>query len=156
MTRFATMAALASGMMFAQSPAPSNPPQPPAQHRQWNRGQMFERMATKLNLTEDQTQQARSIWQAARTSSRPLAQQLLQSRHALRDAAKAGKSDADIDQLSANVGNLAGQMAAIRTKAFAKFYALLTPDQRTQADQMADHARSMFMGRHERAGGAGQ
>ena len=152
-TRLATMAALASGMVFAQSPAPSNPPQPPAQHRQWNRGQRFERAATQLNLTDDQKQQARSIWQAARASSQPLAQQLRQSRQAVRDAVKAGKSGADLDQLTANVGNLAGQMATLRTKAFSQFYAMLTPDQRTKADQMADHVRGMFMHGHEQQGG---
>ena len=147
------MAALASGMVFAQSPAPSNPAQPPAQHRQWNRGQRFERMATRLNLTDDQKQQARSIWQAARASSRPLAQQLREGRQAVRDAVKAGKSGADLDQLTASVGNLAGQMATIRTKAFAQFYAMLTPDQRAKADQMADHVRGMFMHGHEQQGG---
>jgi Spy/CpxP family protein refolding chaperone len=156
-TRFAAVTALAAGIAFAQAPAPSNPPQPPAQHRQWVRGQMFERMSTRLNLTEDQKQQAKSIWQAARESSRPVAQQLRQSRMALRDAAKSGRPDAEIDQLSANVGNLAGQMAAVRAKAFGKFYALLTPEQRAKADQMADHRRGKFMGGHERqGGGAGQ
>ena len=40
-------------MIFAQTPAPSTQ-QPPAQHRQWNRGQMLDRLATKLNLTDDQ------------------------------------------------------------------------------------------------------
>jgi len=156
LTRFATMAAVVAGMAFAQAPAPSNPPQPPAQHRQWNRGQQFERMSTRLNLTDDQKQQARSIWQAARESSRPVAQQLRQSRQALRDAAKSGKPDAEIDQLSANVGNLAGQIAAVRAKAFGKFYALLTPDQRTMADQMFHHPRAKFVGGHEQQGGAGQ
>jgi len=150
------MAAVVAGMAFAQAPAPSNPPLPPAQHRQWNRGQQFERMSTRLNLTDDQKQQARSIWQAARESSRPVAQQLRQSRQALRDAAKSGKPDAEIDQLSANVGNLAGQIAAVRAKAFGKFYALLTPDQRTMADQMFHHPRAKFVGGHEQQGGAGQ
>ena len=156
MTRFATIAALASGMAFAQSPAPASPQPPPAQHHQRNRGQRFEKMAARLNLTDVQKQQARSIWQSARESSRPVAQQLRQSRQALRDAAKSGKSDAEIDQLSAAVGNLDGQMAAVRAKAFAKFYALLTPEQRTMADQMAVHPRAMFMGGHEHSGGAGE
>ena len=112
-------------------------------------------MAKRLNLTEDQKQQTRSIMQAARESSMPVVQQLRQSRQALRDAIKAGKSDAQIDQLSANVGNLAGQVAAIRAKAFAKTYALLTPEQRTKADRMADHARGIFMGGHGHRDGAG-
>jgi Spy/CpxP family protein refolding chaperone len=154
-TRFAIMAGLASGMLFAQTPAPSNSAQPPAEHRQSNRGQFFDRMATRLSLTEDQKQQTRSIMQAARESSKPVAQQLRQSRQALRDAVKAGKSGAEIDQLSANVGNVAGQLATIRAKSFAKTYALLTPEQRTKADEMAHHARGTFRGGHGHRDGAG-
>jgi Spy/CpxP family protein refolding chaperone len=156
LTYLASLTALASGMLFGQAPAPSNPAQPPAQHRQWNRGQMFDRFATKLNLTDDQKVQAQSILKSSRESSHSVAQQLRQSRLALREAVKTGKSDAEIDQLSANVGQFTGQMTAIRTKAFAKVYALLTPEQRTKAEQMTGHARGMFMGGHGHGAGAGQ
>lgn len=159
MMRFGTLAALASGMTFAQTPAPSTQqPQPPAQHRQWNRGHMLDRLATKLNLTDDQKQQAKSIMGSARESSKPVRDQLRQDRLALKDAVKTGKTDAEIDQLSANLGRDTAQMTAIRTKAFAKFYALLTPEQRTQADQLRGHSRGMFMGGHGhgQGGGAGR
>jgi len=146
---------LASGMLLAQSPAPAAPAQPPAQHRQWQRGQMFDRLSAKLNLTEAQRGQAKSIWQSARTSSQPLAQQLRQAHMALREAAKSGKPDAEIDQLAANAGQLTGQLTAVRTKAFAQFYAMLTPEQRTTADQMGTHFRGMFLGGHAHAPGAG-
>ena len=154
---FGTIAALASGMMFAQTPDPSTQqPQPPAQHRQWNRGQMLDRMATKLNLTDDQKQQAKTIMGSARESSKPVRDQLRQDRLALKNAVKAGKSDAEIDQISANLGRDTAQMTAIRTKAFAKVYGLLTPEQRTQADHLADHARGMGGHGHGQGGGAGR
>jgi Spy/CpxP family protein refolding chaperone len=153
--RFAGVAGLASGMLFAQTPAPPSQPQPPAQHRHGHRGQMLDRMATRLNLTAAQKQQAQSILQSAHEFSKPLAQQLRENRQALREAIKAGKPDADIEQLSTNAGNLAGQMTAIRTKSFAKIYALLTPEQRTKADQLGGHTRGMFMGGHERGHGGG-
>lgn len=151
--RFGIVAALASGMIFAQTSAPSTQqPQPPAQHRQ-NRGQMFDRMAAKLNLTDDQKQQAKAIMGSARESSKPVREQLRQDRLALKNAVKAGKSDAEIDQISANLGRDTAQMTAIRTKAFAKVYALLTPEQRTQADQLRGHSRGM--GGHEHGQGSG-
>jgi|SRR5579871_894630 len=153
--RFAVAPILASGMLFAQAPAPEAPAQPPAQHRQFRRGQMFERMATKLNLNDAQRSQAKSIFQSARESAQPIAQQLQQARVALRGAVKAGKSDAEIDQLAANAGQLSGQLTAVRTKAFAKFYAMLTPEQRTTADQLGGHFHGMFMGGHAHAPGAG-
>ena len=126
LVRFAGTAALASGMMFAQAPAPPAQPQSPAQRWQQRRGRMFDRMAVRLNLTDAQKEQARAIMQSARQSARPIAQQLKQNRLALHDAIKAGKPDADTDQLAATSGSLMGQATAIRTKAFAKIYALLT------------------------------
>ena len=152
--RFAVAPILASGMLFAQA-APDAPAQPPAQHRQLRRGQMFDRMAAKLNLTDTQRGQAKSIFQSARESARPIAQQLHQARVALRDAVKAGKSDAEIDQLAASAGQLSGKMTAVRTKAFAKFYAMLTPEQRATADQLGGPFHGMFMGGHAHAPGAG-
>jgi Spy/CpxP family protein refolding chaperone len=146
-----TGAALAAGMMFAQAPPPSGGAQPQGQHRQWKRGQGFSRLSTKLNLTDAQKEQAKSIFDAARESSKPVAQELRQQRQALQEAAKAGKTDAEIDQLANQVGSLTGQMTAVRTKAFAKFYALLTPEQRTQAQQMRHHRRGAG---HEEGDGA--
>jgi periplasmic protein CpxP/Spy len=153
--RFAAAPILASGMLMAQAPDPAAPVQPPAQHRHWQRGQMFDRLAAKLNLTEAQRGQAKSIWQSARESSRPIAQQLGQAQVALREAAKSAKPDADIDQLASNAGQLTGQLTAVRAKAFAKFYALLTPEQRATADQLGGHFRGMFLGGHAHAPGAG-
>jgi Spy/CpxP family protein refolding chaperone len=155
LARFVGMAALASGMMFAQAPASPAQPQSPAERRQQFRGRMFDRMAARLNLTDDQKQQAQSIMKSARESAQPIAQQIKQNRLALRDAVKAGKSDADIDQLATSTGTLMGQATAIRTKAFAKVYALLTPEQRTKADQLRGHSRGMFRGGHEHGHGDG-
>ena len=153
--RFAGAAICASGMLLAQTQAPPANAAPPAQHRQWNRGRMLDNLATKLNLTDAQKQQAQSIMASARQSSKTVAQELRQTRHALWDAAKTGQPEANIDQLSAKVGNLTGQLTAIRTKTFAQIYALLTPEQRTQADQMQHRGRGMFMGGNERSPGAG-
>jgi Spy/CpxP family protein refolding chaperone len=44
-------------------------------------------------------------------------------------------SQADIDRISNNMGPLLAQASAIHTKAFAKFYAILTPDQKSKVDQ---------------------
>ena len=56
----------------------------------------------------------------------------------------------DLDRLSVAVGVIEGQLTAIRTKAFAKFYALLTAEQKTKYDSLGDRGpgRGGF-GRHE-------
>lgn len=155
--RLAGAAVLASGMLLAQAPEPPAPPQPPAPSRQWRRGQFLERLADKLNLTGDQRQQASSILEATHESAQPVAQQLRQQRLALLEAVKSGKSDAEIDQLSAAAGSLTGQLTAIRIKGFARIYALLTPDQRTKAQELGEQIRGMLMNRwqHGHGGSSG-
>jgi Spy/CpxP family protein refolding chaperone len=60
--------------------------------------------------------------------------QLKANHEALAAAVKAGDV-AQIRTLSAQQGNLCGQMLDIRSEAMSKFYATLTPEHRTQADQ---------------------
>ena len=49
---------------------------------------------------------------------------------------------AQIERLSAQQGNLMGKALAIRTESMAKFYATLTPEQRTKADQTFEQMKS--------------
>jgi Spy/CpxP family protein refolding chaperone len=53
----------------------------------------------------------------------------------LHDAIKANDSAA-IDQASATIGKLTGQMTAINAKAMATLYQALTPDQQTKLAQL--------------------
>ena len=53
-------------------------------------------------------------------------------------AAKANQSEAELDRLAAAVGALDGQLAGIEAKAVAKFYALLTADQKAKYDERAN------------------
>jgi Spy/CpxP family protein refolding chaperone len=133
MIQLVTISALAGGMAFAQTTSPS-PNSPTARHNFIR--QHIAQMEQQLNLTDAQKQQAQSIFQSARASAQPLRAQLKQNRQALAAAAKGGESDATIQQLATQQGNLMGQVVAVRTEAFKKFYAMMTPDQRAKADQM--------------------
>jgi Spy/CpxP family protein refolding chaperone len=150
MIQLITMGALAGGMIFAQTASPSTT-NPPAAHRDMMR-QHFLQMEQKLNLTDTQKQQAKSIFQSARESSQPIRAQLRENREALAAAAKAGKSDATIQDLATKQGNLLGQEIAIHTQAYKKFYAILTPDQRTKADQMHQQFRERMRNRQHPTG----
>jgi Spy/CpxP family protein refolding chaperone len=88
-----------------------------------------------LNLTDSQKQQAKAIFQQTRETTKPIADQLKQNHEALTAAIKANNV-AQIDSLSAQQGTLRGQLLAARSEGRAKFYALLTPDQKAKADQM--------------------
>jgi len=133
--RFATMAALAAGMAFSQDAAPAPTPQPPQAGTTRLRAGVRRRLLQALGLSDAQKQQAKTIFQQARQSAQPLAAQLQQNRQALAAAVKANDT-AQIQQLSAQQGTLHGQVLAIRSEAMAKLYAILTPEQRTKADQI--------------------
>lgn len=142
--KIASTAALAAGMLFAQAPAPpaGQQPGPAAAGRQQGAWRRRGRLFSSLNLTDDQKAQAKSIFQSARQTAQPVAQQLRQVREALRNAAKSGSPDAEIDKLANAEAPLVAQLAAVRAKAFAKFYALLTPEQRDKLQNM--QANRMF------------
>ena len=101
------------------------------------------RMIKELNLSATQKQQAKSIFQSARQTAQPLAQQLKQDRAALTVAIQAGDS-AKIQQVSTEMGSLRGNVLAVRSQAMAKFYALLTPDQKIKAEEFRQKAQQVL------------
>jgi len=132
----AAIATLAAAMAFGQN-APV--------HRGPRAGQgMPGRFGADLNLTDAQKQQAQSIFSAAHQSTQSVSDQLKQSREALATAVKSGASDAEIDRLSNSMAPLLAQSTAIHTKAFAKFYTILTQDQK---DKIGDRFNMMMQGR---------
>ena len=136
--KYTAVAALATGMALAQA-AGSNPQTQAPEAHAGQRGFMrrhMERIAAALNLSDSQKQQQRAIFRQARQSAQPVREQLRKNREALTAAAKANQSEAEIQKLSAEQGRLVGQLVAIRTEASAKFYQMLTPEQRVKADQM--------------------
>lgn len=138
--RFAATAAIAGGMVLAaQEMGTQQQPAPPAAQRLHNRRA---RLAQYLGLSPAQIAQAKSQLQGARQASQPLRQQLQQTRAAMFDAIRAN-DPVKIEQISAQEGNLRGQMKAIHNEALARIYASLTPEQRAKADQIPSHIQQM-------------
>ena len=130
----AVAATLAAAIAFGQN-APV--------HRGPHAGQgMMGWFGADLSLTDAQKQQAQSIFSAARQSAQSVNAQLKQSREALAAAVKSGAPDAEIDRLSNSLAPLLAQSTAIHTKAFAKFYAILTQEQK---DKIGDRFNIMMM-----------
>jgi Spy/CpxP family protein refolding chaperone len=114
---------LAAGILSAQ----------PAQHRGWQ----FQNLTADLNLTADQQTQVRSIFQGQAAQTKALAQQARDQRVALEAAIKSGATD-QIDKITQDGAQLQAQMAANRAKNLAKFYSVLTPDQKAKVDPKID------------------
>ncbi len=138
---------LSATAALAQGPRGNGPGGP--------RGNGIDFLATLLGLTDVQKTQATEIFQAAETASSSLRETHATQRTALNDAAKSNAADTVIDQLAATLGATSGQLAAIQTKAFAKFYALLTTDQRTKLDELHAKGRGMRGPGPEFLGGPG-
>jgi protein CpxP len=127
------MALAAAGLLNAQA-FPGRFGTGGADVPRWGRMQQF--LAIYLDLTEAQQAQAKEIFAAARASAAPVAAQLRSGREEMAAAVKANQPDAELERIANRQGVLLGQLAAIRAKAQAKFYALLTPVQREKAEKL--------------------
>lgn len=103
-------------------------------------GDRLEFLAGYLDLTDAQKTAAEAIFDAASKSAETALGQLTSARDSLRAAVKANAGDAELDRLAAAAGVIEGQLAAIRAKAEAKFYALLTTEQKAKYDSMGERA----------------
>ncbi len=156
--RIAGASALAAGMMFAQGTAPAEQPSTPVhngrhavnpQQREQRQQKMFNRLSQRLNLTADQQAQAKEIFGNAMQQTKPLRQELRETRKALFTAAKGG-NEAEINQLASKQAQAQTQMTTIFAQAYGKFYATLTPDQKAKADSMGQHFMTRTGHRHSR------
>ena len=95
-------------------------------------------LAGYLSLTDSQKSQAKTIFDAATTAASTAQGQLTAAHDALTVAVKANRADSELDRLTAAVGVIHGQLEAIHAKAMAKFYALLTAEQKTKFDALGN------------------
>jgi Spy/CpxP family protein refolding chaperone len=96
---------------------------------------MLDRIATRLNLNEAQKAAALQSMQDAKKQAEPIVAQMKQNRQEMDVAVKANNLSG-ISAAAARHGQLTAQMSEIRAKGMANFYAQLTPEQRTQLDQL--------------------
>lgn len=126
----AVVAALAAGAMIAQNAQGGL-----AKGKLGLGANLRQRVIKNLNLTEAQKTQAKAIFQDAKQAAALIRPQLEANRQAMAAAIKSGDT-AQIQTLATAAGALQGQVMAIRSTAMAKLYAILTPDQKTQLEQM--------------------
>ncbi|MBL8234063.1 MAG: Spy/CpxP family protein refolding chaperone [Bryobacterales bacterium] len=122
---------IAAMAIFSVLPLAAQPPGRPS-----DGGNRLDFLAGYLSLSETQRTQAQAIFTAAETAGETARGQLEAARTSLNTAIKANATDAELDRLSAAMGVIHGQMTAIQAKASAKFYALLTAEQKTKYDEL--------------------
>ncbi len=138
-TYLLTSFALAAAMAFAQ-PGPGQgpgrfggrgtPPDPAAMIQMH-----VDRLATVLGLDDTQKAQAVTIFTDAQTASQTARTTVDTARQSLKNAIKENNVT-NISSLAAQIGTGEGQLTASQATAEAKFYALLSTDQKTKYDSM--------------------
>jgi Spy/CpxP family protein refolding chaperone len=98
----------------------------------------------KLKLNKEQKDQVQTIFLAAVEESRPIREQIMTSRETIAEAMITGKSQDDIKKLLDQYASASAQMTGIETKAFAKVYALLKPNQQSKAPAAFEIMAGMF------------
>lgn len=112
------------------------------------RGQILKRIAEKLNLTDDQKSQIKTILSGEKDTLKTLLAQLHDVRKGMRAAIQAsGANETSVRAASAKVAGVEADLAVERMKIYGKIAPVLTDEQRQQisdftqrADDFADNA----------------
>ena len=101
-----------------------------------------------LDLTDDQKASLKSIMQEERQASEPQREQMRSLREQIRGLLDSGKADpAEVGRLTIQAHTLGQQLREQHKRAFEKFEAQLTPEQKAKLDQMKQEREERGFGR---------
>lgn len=123
--------------MAAQTSVPAQAPAKQHHARPARHKSALQRLTASLNLTADQQNQVKAILKDSQSEAKSLRAQLKDQRAALESAVKSDSSQ-QIDEITQKSAQVNAQIRAVRAKAMAKIYAVLTPEQKTQVDSRLD------------------
>lgn len=101
-------------------------------------------------LTDSQKAQAKTIFQQARQTAKPIRQQLMANRKSLQAAVQSGNT-AQIQKLSVAEGSEIGQLMAIHSSAFSQVYQNLNLEQKQKLAELQQARREAWKARHHEA-----
>ncbi len=152
----ATLAVLLGSTLAKSQTAEDTPPAPPMHHHGMGMGMGMEDhlhfMAAKLNLTDDQKTQMKTVMQKERPTMKPLHQQMRQIDQQLRQYVEGNFDEAKVQALALQKAQIQAQMTVQETRIHNQLYQLLTDDQKSQLKKMeADHQARMQQRMNEKA-----
>ncbi len=118
-------------------------------------GHGFERIAEKLNLSDEQKTQVRTILEDSKTRIKPLMETLRTNHEQIKNLGTDGVfNEAQVQQIAAAQAETTKQLIIEKEKTKAQIFTILTPDQRTEAVQLKDQMKNRFKERFKnRSGG---
>jgi Spy/CpxP family protein refolding chaperone len=109
-----------------------------------------ESVSLYLDLSDQQRQDLKGIFEAAMKEARPLFEQLRSGHQALQDAVKANKDETELKQLVDAQAAVTAKLGLIRAKGMAKAYTLLSPEQRQKLEKLESRIKQSFRDRFQR------
>ncbi|MGH7993188.1 MAG: Spy/CpxP family protein refolding chaperone [Limisphaerales bacterium] len=104
-------------------------------------GRFFQRIAQRLNLTDDQKAQIKTILRSEKDTLKPLLGQLHSARENLRAAIRAGDAnETTVRAAAAGVAAVEADLAVERMKIYGKIAPILTDEQRRQISELQQNA----------------
>ena len=104
-------------------------------------GRFIQRLAQRLNLTDDQKARIKTVLQAEKATLTPLVGQLHAARKNLRTAIRASDAnETSVRAASARVAEAEADLAVERMKIYGKIVPILTGEQRRQISDGERHA----------------
>lgn len=137
-----TLAVFALGASLAIAAPQAQNGNPGWQGHGHHRGMMSEQLAQKLNLTDAQKAQIRDLNKAFREQNKAFFESARATFKEYR-AAKKANDTAKMQQLQPTVDANRAQMKQLREAQRAKISSVLTPEQRTQLEQLRAQHQSM-------------
>jgi len=115
----------------------------------------FMRMAEKLNLSDDQKTQVKTILEDSKTRVKPLMDSMRENRKQSENLGLDGVfNEEQVNQLANQQSETSKQLFIEKEKTKAQIFAILTPEQRAEAAKMKNQFRENFRGKgRKRFGG---
>ena len=104
-------------------------------------GRFFQRVAQRLNLTDDQKKQIQTVLRSEKDTLKPMLAQLRTARQNLRATIQAGDAnETTVRAASAKVAAAEADLAVERMKIYGKIAPILTEEQRRQLSEFKQRA----------------
>jgi protein CpxP len=111
-------------------------------------GRGFARIAEKLNLTDEQKTQVKTILEDSKTRVKPLLETMRESRRQAENLGTDGTfNEEQVNQIAASQSVTLKQLFIEQEKTKAQIFAVLTPEQRAEAVKMKAEFKDGFRGK---------
>ena len=111
-------------------------------------GRGFERIAEKLNLSDEQKTQVKTILEDSKTRVKPLMESMRESRQQAENLGTDGTfNEEQVNQIANRQSETMKQLFIEKEKTKAQIFAVLTPEQRVEAAKMKELFKERFKGK---------